>query len=71
MLKLDPESEACFEDMSRVIAEEIGVRVALGQSEPTPENIKTWAELAADQLLHEFIVRPRPNDSPRYKVVDG
>jgi hypothetical protein len=70
MLRLDPESEACFERMTAIIAEEIEVRIAAGNSETSPENIQLWAQLAADELLHAFVVRPRTADNPLYKFVD-
>ena len=70
LLRLDPESDACFEGLSGIIAEEINVRVALGNSDPTPENVNLWANLAADAVLNAFVVRARPKDLPRYKFVD-
>jgi hypothetical protein len=70
MVSLDPGSEACFEGLTELIAEEISARVAIGNSDPTPENIKLWATVAADTVLHAFVVRPRPKDLPRYKFVD-
>jgi hypothetical protein len=70
MVSMDPGSEACFEGLRELIAEEIRVRVAIGNSDPTPENIKLWATLAADTVLYAFVVRPRPKDLPRYKFVD-
>jgi len=70
MLRLDPESEVCFEELREIIAEEINVRMALGNSNPTPENIKLWANVAADSVLHAFVVRPRPKELPLYEFVD-
>jgi hypothetical protein len=70
LLRLDPESEACFELLRDIIAEEINVRVALGNSDPTPKNVNLWASLAADAALNAFVVRARPEDLPRYKFVD-
>jgi len=46
------------------------VRVALGNSDPTAENVNLWANLAAHAVLNEFVVRARPNELPRYKFVD-
>ncbi|MDQ6877491.1 MAG: hypothetical protein M3082_07285 [Candidatus Dormibacteraeota bacterium] len=55
MLRLDPESENCFELLREIVAEEIDVRVALGNSEPTPKNVNLWATLAADAALNAFV----------------
>jgi hypothetical protein len=70
MLRLDPESEACFELLREIIAEEINARVAIGNSDPTLENVNLWAALAADAVLNAFVVRARPKELPRYKFVD-
>ena len=44
LLRLDPESDACFEELSGIIAEEINVRVALGNSDPTPRKRQPLGE---------------------------
>jgi hypothetical protein len=63
--RLDPESEACFDELSARIAEELGARIAVGDDPSTDDGCKQLAELIADAVLDAFVVRLRT--SPRYR----
>jgi hypothetical protein len=68
LIRLDPESEASYELMTAIIAEEIGVRVALGDKDVDRASwVWRVAELSADELLMKFVVRPRAATNPRYR----
>ena len=68
LVSLDPDSEACFALMSAIIAEEVGVRIALEDRDvDDPAWIERVAALSADALLNRFTVRERTPDNPRYR----
>jgi hypothetical protein len=70
LLRLDPESDACFERMKTIVAEEVGARIALNDRDmDDPAWRDRVAALAADALLGAFVVRPRTIDTPRYRWV--
>ena len=65
LVRLDPESEACFEPLTARIATEIAARMAMGDDPSTPEGSRALAELIADTVLDGFVVRTRTQ--PRYR----
>ena len=66
LVSLDPDFEACFPLMSAIIAEEVGVRIALEDGDvDDPAWIERVAELSADALLNKFMVRERTPENPR------
>jgi hypothetical protein len=64
LVRLDPESEACFEALKRHIEWELSARIAVGDDPATEEGRDTLAVLIADAVLDVFVVRERT--SPRY-----
>jgi hypothetical protein len=68
LIRLDPESDACYEQMREIIAEELQVRIALQDRDvDDPEWLVRVSGLAADALLGRFQVRSRTADNPRYR----
>jgi hypothetical protein len=55
----DPESEACFNELQKVIAWELGARIAIGDDPRTPGGLEALSELVADAVLDRFTVRAR------------
>lgn len=71
LVRLDPESDACFDEMCAIINEEITVRAAIEEKKDADAAwIKRVSELAADALLHRFVVRRRMPDNPLYRFED-
>jgi len=62
---LDPESEACFEELRAKILEELAARIAVGDDPTTTAGQETLSELIADAVLDRFVVRIRT--APRYR----
>lgn len=59
----DPQSLACFQGMSEVVAEEIQVRLDLQDRDvDDPDWARRIAALAVDALLDCYVVRPRSAD---------
>ena len=68
LIREDPESEACFDLMVAIIAEEIRVRLALGDDGiDDPAWVERVSELVADALLMRLRVEERTPASPRYR----
>ena len=68
LIATDPESEAHFDQMKLVIAEEILARIQVGDREvDDPEWLDRVAAMSADSLLDAFLVRRRSADAPRYR----
>lgn len=71
LIRNDPESEACFERMKTIIAEELSTRLImeLDPIEIKQEEIAAFSEqigeLAANALLEPFTVRLRNENEPR------
>ncbi len=59
LVPLDPESESCFQLLTRNISDELGARLAIGDDPSTPEGLKGLSELIADRILDQFTVRVR------------
>jgi len=59
----DPDSEACTDDLTEVVAEVLWASIALGTRLDSSERIKVFAERLADRVLYHFTLRPRrPQD---------
>jgi hypothetical protein len=65
----DPESEHTFDALAKRIAWEMSARLAIGDRVDSPNGISGLAELIADAVLDEFVVRVRTNDTPRYRAI--
>ena len=55
----DPESEACFQALVEIIAEELSVRIIMGDDPSVPSECEIISELIADAVLDAFEVKPR------------
>lgn len=67
LVTLDPESERVCAALAEQIAKEISARLAAGDRIDTKEAIAKLAELIADSVLDDFVVRERTDATPRYK----
>lgn len=61
----DPESEACFAELSACVLQELQARIAVGDDPHTPAGQQVLADLVADAVLDLFVLRPRT--APRYR----
>jgi hypothetical protein len=57
-------SHQYFRVLSDIIAEEIQVRLSLGDQVKTAEDVERFASLAADAILDAFEVVPRTTHKP-------
>ncbi len=61
----DPDSDLSFDQLTGLISRELGARLAVGDDPSTPEGCDGLAELIADMVLDNFVIRNRT--VPRYK----
>jgi len=66
LVKNDPESEAAYELLRDVIAEELFVRIEMGEQLISEADAVAKAELIADAVLWRFRVSERREGEPRY-----
>ena len=64
-LPTDPESEACYPDLVECVRSELQARIAFGDDPTTSEGQQVVAELVADVVLDQFVLRPR--SASRYR----
>jgi hypothetical protein len=62
----DPESEACLEQLVKLVKWELSARIAIGDDPHTPEGQRVLSELVADTVLDHFVLRQRT--APRYRL---
>ena len=63
----DPESEACYERLVKVIEWELSARIAIGDDPHTADGRMILSELVADTVLDYFVLRQRSD--PRFKFL--
>jgi hypothetical protein len=66
LVRMDPESEACFAALAELIAWELSARIAMGDDPSTAEGCKKLSELIADTVLDGFVVRTREESRCRW-----
>ncbi len=71
LVRNDPESEAAFDELRAIIAEELGVLAAMESPITDQESAEHAASFCADAILNKFAVRERPPGAPRYSWRDA
>ena len=67
LVRLDPDSEACFEGLSETIEWELSARLAVGDDVSSAEGRRALAGLIADSILDRFVTRERSGPRSRFE----